>query len=269
MDNQGSFIRKRSEGVPGAALPTGARGRASDQLPREAGPDPSTEYETKGRPIEPEGRTFRPSLFKWFVFLLIVMYGLITFYRVPILRQAAVFLVREDPVKSADLIVCLAGKPLERGLAAADLYREGRAPRVLLTRERPPDGLEALSRKDRNYLETIDLLEMVLENSGVPSTAWLEGEKIVLSTYDEAMLVREICRKGGCRSVIVVTSPAHTRRAGLLFRRALADTDAEVMVVGSAYSGFRPEDWWKTPGYSEEVVLEYLKLLYDGAKHLW
>lgn len=271
MDNQWAFIRKGSE-VDAGAGPAASRGggwRPADQPTAEPQPAPSTEYETKGRPIEPVGRTFRPSLFKWVLFLLIVLYAVISFYRVPILRQAGRFLVKEDPVKNADLIVCLAGKPLERGLAAADLYRDGRAPRVFLTRERPPDGLETLSRKEGNFLETIDLLEMTLENSGVPPSAWVEGEKVVQSTYDEAMLVREVCRKEACRAVIVVTSPAHTRRAGLLFRRVLADTDAEVMMVGSTHSGFRPENWWKSPGYTEEVVLEYLKLLHDGAKHLW
>ena len=234
-----------------------------------AGDRPRTDYETQPKPIEPEGGRFRPSIFKWVVFLVLVVYALISLYRGPILQALGGFLVVEDPLRKADMIVCLMGRPVERGLAAADLFQEGLAPKVFFAREKAPDGYDLLKERDVRYPLSRDLLKMVLEASGVPPSACDGVDRVVDSTRDEAALVRDVCSKAGYHAVIVVTSPTHTRRAGSIFRRALEDTGIEVMVAASKYSGFRAADWWRTERYVESVVLEYQKLFYEMIRNVW
>jgi uncharacterized SAM-binding protein YcdF (DUF218 family) len=161
------------------------------------------------------------------------------------------------------------GKPVERGLAAADLFNEGFAPKIVFAQEEPPDGYEVLAKRGLAYPRSQDLLKQVLESSGVPASACAPAHRVVKSTRDEAALVRDMCKKAGYRSVIVVTSPTHTRRAGIIFRRVLEGTGVKVMVAASAYSGFRAADWWKTERYAEAVVLEYQKLFYEFVRNLW
>jgi hypothetical protein len=68
-----------------------------------------------------------------------------------------------------------------------------------------------------------------------------------------------LAHRFGWRSAIVVTSPFHTRRAGWLFRRALG-----VPFVVRVLSDGEPYDrwtWWSDDATSEEVVLEWTKML--------
>src|SRR5262245_57805336 len=53
-------------------------------------------------------------------------------------------LYHEDPIERADAIFVLAGAWLERVAEGGDLYLEGRAPLVVLSRELPDSGEEAL-----------------------------------------------------------------------------------------------------------------------------
>ena len=56
----------------------------------------------------------------------IAIYFILTFYRIPILITLGRYLIVEHKPEKADLIVCLAGKNIERSLAVADAYRKRR-----------------------------------------------------------------------------------------------------------------------------------------------
>jgi len=271
MGRQWSFLKNGSEKGPdiGATQWQGQDTASYDGGNTQTGANPETDYEMERKPIEPEGGRFRPSITKWVIFLILIAYAMVSFYRGPILQAVGGFLVVEDQVKKSDLVVCLMGRPVERGLAAADLFNEGLAPKIFFAREKAPDGHEVLEKRDLQYPRSQDLLKMVLEASGVPPSACTAARRIVGSTRDEAELVRDVCKKAGYNAVIVVTSPTHTRRAGSIFRRVLDGTGVEVMVAASKYSEFRAADWWKTERFVEAVVLEYQKLFYEMIRNLW
>lgn len=227
------------------------------------------ETNVENKPIEPEGRKLtRPGLLKWIIFLLFIVYVLISYYRAPILTSVGRYLVVQHSIKKADLIICLMGNPVERGLAAAELYEQGMAPRILFAREELPDGIEVLEQKGVHFPETRDLLKMMLQGLGVPKSDLVASEQFVHSTYDEAKLMRDIVHMEGYHSLIIVTSPTHTRRAWLTFRRVFEKDNLEIMMMPSQYTDFKPEDWWKKGKYLKEVIIEYQKLIYYMLRYL-
>ena len=138
-----------------------------------------------------------------------------------------------------------------------------------MAREELPDGYELLKEKGIEYPESIDLLEMILKGVGVPESAMIISDRSVTSTFDEATMVRDFVKKKGHRSLILITSPTHSRRAWLTFKRIFKEEKVRILMLPSPYSKFRPEDWWKKRRYVREVIFEYEKLLYYSLKYFW
>ena len=227
-----------------------------------------TEYYADNRPIEPEERKpSRPSIFKWVIFVLLIGYTLLSYYRAPILSRIGSYLVVEHPHKKADLIVCLMGRPVERGLAAAEIYKRGLGPGIFIGRVGFPDGTEVLKQRGVHFPESRDLLKMMLQGLGVPGSACLTSDRFVGDTYEEAKEVRALAQERGYSSLIVVTSPTHTRRAWLTYKKVFEKNDVKIMMLPSRYTNFRSDDWWKTRKYLKEVAIEYQKLAYYTVKY--
>lgn len=227
------------------------------------------QYESPdNKPIEPEKRKITTQLLlKWLFFLFFASYILLSYYYAPILTRLGRYLILEHPPRRSDLIVCLAGGNIERGLSTADAFKQGLAPRILITREELPDGYELAKERGIDYPKNVDLLVMLLRELEVPESAIIIGESTVRSTIDEAKLVRAVVKKKGYRSLIILTSPTHTRRAWLTFRKIFKDSDVRILVISSKYSKFRPEDWWKKRRYVRAVIIEYQKLLFYALKY--
>ncbi|MBW1802980.1 MAG: YdcF family protein [Deltaproteobacteria bacterium] len=64
------------------------------------------------------------------------------------------------------------------------------------------------------------------------------------------------------KSVIIVTSPTHSRRAWLTFKKVFEDDEIMITSLPSRYQAFDPKNWWTKRKYSKEVVFEYQKLIY-------
>jgi uncharacterized SAM-binding protein YcdF (DUF218 family) len=221
------------------------------------------------KPLEPESApSTRLSLFKWVFFLAAFFYVLLSYFHAPILIQLGKYLVVQHSLEKSDLIVCLAGGDVERGLASADLFTRGSAPKVFIARELIPEGLEMLKQKGIAYPESIDRTAMILKELGVPESAVIRSEQPVESTFEEAERVGAVLLDNKYRSLILVTSPTHSRRVWLTFRKAIPDKEVRITVMPAPYSKFRAEDWWKTRRYVREVILEYQKLIYYKAKGL-
>jgi uncharacterized SAM-binding protein YcdF (DUF218 family) len=163
----------------------------------------------------------------------------------------------------------LAGGNVDRGLAVADAYKKGLAPRIFMAREVPPDGYRLLKERGVEYPESVDLMVNLLEGLGIPRTAFLTSDRPSKSTFDEATLVRELVMKSDYTSLIIITTPYHCRRAWLTFRKVLEENDVRILMLPSSYSDFKPADWWKKRRYLREVIIEYQKLVYYTLKYLW
>ncbi len=219
-------------------------------------------------PIEPGGAALgRLMWIKWVLLLIFILYMVVSYFYAPILVEMGKFLVVKDQVERSELLVCLMGQPVERGLEAADLYHLGLTGKVFFAREALPDGFDALRERGVDYPETYELLHELLLALGVPAKAIMLSEGLVDSTMDEALVVRSLAKRSGIKSIIVVTSPTHTRRALMAFRKALKGMEIKISIVPSSYSGFDPMNWWKEEKYVQEVLMEYLKLMYYFFKY--
>lgn len=154
----------------------------------------------------------------------------------------------EDPPARSDAIVFLLGA-LDRSSKAADLYRRGVAPVILMS---PTDG--AWNETERHF--------QVLTSKGVPADAIrvLPGA-VVQGTHDEALRVCEYVRAHPVRRVTVVTSAYHTARTRWAFRRALRDTGVEVRMAASD-PHFTETDWFMHEDGIKLYACEIVKILY-------
>jgi uncharacterized SAM-binding protein YcdF (DUF218 family) len=151
------------------------------------------------------------------------------------------FLIYTDPrpLQPAQAVLPLAGAR-ERGIYAAQLYRQGYAEWFLVT-DMPfaPPGVR------QSYAE---LVRQEAVWQGVPEAQIrLIGEEVT-STYAEARSVRRWMETQGFDSVLVVTSAYHTRRAALILRDVFRGSDIRVQVAPVAEGEYQAESWWKEAG---------------------
>jgi uncharacterized SAM-binding protein YcdF (DUF218 family) len=176
------------------------------------------------------------------------------------LRHAGTVLVVRDPLpQHADAIVVLAGSPADRVIEAADLYATGLAPRVILTRERRHPEVEALARRGVVLPEPAQVAANALARLGVPRSALVVLPTRANSTLSEARVVADWACRSGVRTLVVVTSPPHTRRARTIFRRALGD-GIDLVVRPSSATDFPATRWWKSRWAAKAVAFEWEKL---------
>ena len=219
-------------------------------------------------PVEPDDtKKGGASFIKRLLFLIFILYILVSHYHAPILTGLGRYLVVANSPQESDLIVCLAGGNIERGLSAAEAYQQGLAPRIFIGREETPDGYDLLKERGVQYPESSDLLLMLLKGLGVPGSAVHISDRTVKSTMDEAASVRDFVMEEGYRSVLLITSPTHTRRTLLTFQHVFKEDDRRIIVLPSPYSEYNPEDWWKHRRYIREVIIEYQKLIYYTLKY--
>ncbi len=170
-------------------------------------------------------------------------------------------LVVADPLPAhADAIVMMAGSTSDRVLEAAALYRRGIAPIVVLTRERLPRGAAALRASGVRLPESHELAREALRALGVPDAAIRVVRRRARSTRSEARAIARWACVHRVRSMVVVTSPSHTRRARLLLRQALAPR-VTVTVRPAPAASFRASRWWRDRRAAKEILSEYQKLL--------
>ena len=182
---------------------------------------------------------------------------------------AGTFLVVADPLPArADAIVVLAGSVRDRTLEAAELYRSGIAPRVVVTREPLPRGSTALRDAGVELPEGDALARQALAGLGVPPSAIVTLRRRTQSTASEARTIARWACARGVRRLVVVTSPSHTRRARLILRRALGPGVALTMRP-SKTNGFAGRRWFHVRRDAKEVLSEWQKLLNHWMRERW
>jgi uncharacterized SAM-binding protein YcdF (DUF218 family) len=149
------------------------------------------------------------------------------------------WLVVSDSLPHADAALVLSGAPVyaARVRHGAALLKAGRVDRILLT----DDGVRrGWSRSLQTNPFMIDWGVAELGRLGIPRNRVVVLDGRVSSTHDESIAVARYAAEHHLRSLTVVTSPYHTRRALWAVRRALAGQD---VTVGS-------DPAWNAPDYT-------------------
>ncbi|HSD46474.1 MAG TPA: YdcF family protein [Pyrinomonadaceae bacterium] len=181
---------------------------------------------------------------------------------------AARLLITEAPLAKADAIVVLGGSAnyRERTHEAAQLLFAGHSPRILITNDNTRGPWSSVEQRNLFYYERAF---EELKNAGVPSERVELLPEPVTSTYEEAELVRRYAENRGLKSVLVVTSAYHSRRALWTFSRVFRDTGIQLGLVpaGQATESPRPSTWWLTRRGWRLVPTEYVKMIYYVVKY--
>lgn len=173
-------------------------------------------------------------------------------------------LIADRPLARADALVVLAGSRAyeRRAVAAARLFLEGAAPRILLTN----DGLRGgwSSAQQRNPL-FVERARDALIGRGVPADKIEILPAVVRGTHDEAIVLERYSAERPVRSLLLVTSAYHSRRALRTVRRQLR---AEQVAVGmhALPPRISPATWWLSPAGWRLVGMELVKLAYYRAR---
>jgi uncharacterized SAM-binding protein YcdF (DUF218 family) len=168
------------------------------------------------------------------------------------------WLVLEDPLGNARAIAVLSGRMPVRAFEAAKLYRQGYAPEVWLTRSAEPGA--ALQEMGIPYEGEEFYSARVLIHEGVPAAAIHVLQPAIVNTADEVQVISAALDREKDRSVILVTSKPHTRRARLLWRK-LAPKRCRAIVRAVSDDPSDPAHWWRSSGDALDVVREVLGLL--------
>lgn len=171
--------------------------------------------------------------------------------RHPILRYAAESWVVDEPAPHADAILLLGDDNFyaDRATRAAELIRQGVAPLVVASgrRLRPSAGI-------------VELMQHDLIERGVPKEKILPFPQDADNTGEEAAALAKFCSERRFRSVILVTSNYHTRRARYIFEKAFPSS-ISVSVASARDGDFDPDRWWEKRKSEKLFVHEWEGML--------
>jgi uncharacterized SAM-binding protein YcdF (DUF218 family) len=155
------------------------------------------------------------------------------------------------------MIVVLSGGLPYRAEAAATVIRGGYAPEVWLTR--PESPAPDLLARGIHYVGEEEYNRDILIAEGVPESAVhiLPG-RIVDTEQEMEAMAREM-RSTGKTSVIIITSPQHTRRVKALWKHVVGN-NLKMTVRAAWEDPFDADHWWRNTRDALSVVREYLGL---------
>jgi uncharacterized SAM-binding protein YcdF (DUF218 family) len=175
--------------------------------------------------------------------------GLIVVF-VGVLIGIGFYLSPQNPLHKTDAIVVISGGETEARVAEASLlYREHYAPVVIFSGA-------AKSGTVSNALA----MSRIAARQGVPVSAEVLEEKSA-TTAANADEVAEIVKQAGYKSIILVTSPYHQRRASIEFHRALSKS-VTIINHSATDSIWRKSSWWSNNKARSLTLSESWKVLF-------
>jgi uncharacterized SAM-binding protein YcdF (DUF218 family) len=183
--------------------------------------------------------------------VVVVLIGVLYWARHPILRFAGEPWVIDLPAAHADALLLLGDDNFyaDRAAHAAELIRHGVAPVVV-----------ASGRRLRPGAGVVELQEHDLIERGVPKDKIIRFPHDADSTLEEAVALARLCSERHFRTVIVVTSNYHARRARYIFGKVFPPAIA-VSVAGAHDGDFDPDDWWEKRKSQELFVHEVVGMI--------
>lgn len=192
--------------------------------------------------------------------LLIVLLAAIAAFllRTTLLTGLARFLIIDDPLSPADIVVLLTGDTTTRPFRAAELIRKGVAPVVVICRAESSAPVQW-----GLFPNATDVNVGMLKKIGVADSKIIVLERPggVTSTFDEAETVRDYVRRNKTSSMIIVSSALHTRRARWVFRKVLQGEGVAIRMSPVHHHRFSDTNWWTQEDGLLYCPSEYAKFL--------
>ena len=177
-------------------------------------------------------------------------------------------LIVEADLPNAEAIVILSGSStyVERTQKAAELYRQGRAPLIVLTDDHTRGGWSNTLERNPFFVERA---HDELIKQGVPRDKIRVAPGIAASTRDEALIIRDYALAQRLKSILVVTSAYHSRRALRILRLTFAGVETSLGIAPAPTGAQTPSpvSWWLHVEGWRSVAGEYVKLIYYWLKY--
>jgi len=180
---------------------------------------------------------------------------------------AAHALVARAEIEKADALVVLSGSAayVDRAAEAARLFVKGRAPLVLLTDDGEQSGWSANEQRNPRFVE---LTMHELRRGGVAAEYIRVLAARPTNTHQEAAAMRAYAEARGLRSLLVVTSPHHSRRALWTWHRVFRGSGVRIGLEPAAGAGTPGAwSWWLSAAGWREVAGEYVKMGYYVSRY--
>jgi uncharacterized SAM-binding protein YcdF (DUF218 family) len=176
-------------------------------------------------------------------------------------RSTGALLVRSDTVARADAIYVLDGSFVERAVEAADLFRAGFAPRILISRGSRDPSEQVLDAEGVHLPTHAEIArDALVDHLGLPAAAVETLNDPVGSTADEAEVIVPRARREHWSGLIVITDRASTRRAGYIFRKKLGP-GVSVIAWSPRRDAYDPGHWWTSRPMVRTTFYELPKML--------
>jgi hypothetical protein len=193
----------------------------------------------------------RPGKYTW-----LAVFALLAGALVSLGRQAGSFLIIDTPHPS-DAILVLAGETDRRPKRALELFAQGYGRHIVLD---VPTNAKVYEFTE---IELAQRYIQDLQPAASVSVCPIDG----LSTKDESKDAEKCLEREGAKSVLIVTSDFHTRRALDVFRREFPGHEYSVAASRNA-EGFGNR-WWTHRQWAKTFVDEWLRLIWWKAIDQW
>lgn len=176
---------------------------------------------------------------------------------------AASSLIVREPLDHADVLAVLSGSAAyeERTSKAAELYHSGVARKIILTNDNRQGGWSRTEQRNPYFYERAraELIGLSVSPEDI-----IVLPQPVYGTHDEALVLRSHLEANSYRSMLVVTSAFHSRRALWTLKRTFAETGITIGVEPVPPGGQTPGPalWWLHLQGWEDVPVEYVKIIY-------
>jgi uncharacterized SAM-binding protein YcdF (DUF218 family) len=175
-----------------------------------------------------------------------------------VFRGLGRWLIREDALRPAGVIVVLSGGMPYRAEQAARLFRMGDAHEVWITH--PVSPAQQLAAMSIPFMGEDDYSREVLIHNGVPDADIRILPDSIIDTEQEVDEIAREMRQDHLNTVIIVTSPPHTRRVHVLWSE-LAPKNLRAIVRAAYQDPFDANHWWRNTRDALTVTRETLGLL--------
>ncbi len=173
-------------------------------------------------------------------------------------RGAGRWLIKQDQLSPAAAVVVLSGSTPYRAEEAAKVYRRGYAPEVWVSRG--ADSASEFQKLGIHFTADEEYDREVLTRQGVPEGAVHILPNSIVNTEQEVGEVAREMQRQGKTTVIIVTSPQHTRRVRTLWAK-LAPADRKAIVRAAFEDPFDADHWWRNSRDALSVIREMLGLM--------
>jgi len=171
-------------------------------------------------------------------------------------------LIIEKPLERADAILVLGGSHtyVERTQKAAELFKKGVSQKIYLTDDGEQAGWSPIEQRNPPFVE---LARKSLIAQGVAAENIEILEPQVTGTIYEARILSEKAKSADLKSLLIVTSAYHTRRAFSTFQRIFTENNQSTNLgITSPPTGEQtppPFSWWLSKFGWQIVAGEYVK----------